>query len=101
MSLRFVLPWNNANIPDRNARRVADGLDEAIRRVHDFLDGEEVWDEEKADAETYEDALTPALQALADVVAGDDLRAMLTGMRTCESAELQCENGTFEIVRDR
>jgi hypothetical protein len=41
------------------------------------------------------------LQALADVVAGDDLVAMLTGMRTGESAELRCENGTFEIVRVR
>jgi len=80
---------------------VADGLDEAIRSVHNFLDGEEVWDEEKADAEFYEDTLTPALQALADVVAGDDLAAMLTGMCTGESAELHCENGTFEIVRDR
>jgi len=80
---------------------VADGVDEAIRGVHDFLDGEEVWDEEKADAGFYDDALTPALQALADVVAGEDLAAMLTGMRTGESAELHCENGTFEIVRDR
>jgi hypothetical protein len=87
--------------PDRNACRAADGLDEAIRGVHDFLDGEEVWDEEKAGEEFYEDALTPALKALADVVAGDDLTAMLSGMRTGESAELQCENGTFEIVRDR
>ncbi|HUE15925.1 MAG TPA: hypothetical protein VMR25_17270 [Planctomycetaceae bacterium] len=88
-------------MPDRNVRRVADGLDEAIRGVHDFLDGEEVWDEEKAGAEFYEDALTPALEALADVVAGDGLAAMLSGMRTGESAELQCEDGRFEIVRDR
>jgi hypothetical protein len=80
---------------------VADGLDEAIRGVHDFLDGEEVWDEEKAGEEYYEDTLTPALQALANVVAGDDLVAMLTGMRIGEPAELRCENGTFEIVRDR
>jgi hypothetical protein len=35
------------------------------------------------------------------VVAGDDLAAMLSGMCTGESAELRCENGTFEIVRDR
>lgn len=80
---------------------MADGLDEAIRGVHAFLDHKEVWDEEKADEEFYEDTLTPALQALADVIAGDDLAAMLTGMRTGESAELRCENGTFEIVRDR
>jgi hypothetical protein len=39
--------------------------------------------------------------ALADVLAGDDLAAMLTGMRTGDSAELRYENGTFEIVRDR
>jgi hypothetical protein len=101
MSPRFILLWNDENIPDRNARRVADGLDEAIRGVHDFLDHEEVWDEEKAGEEFYEDAMTPALQALADVMAGDDLAAMLTGMRTGESAELRCESGTFELVRDR
>ena len=89
------------NDPDRSARRVADGLDEAIRGVHDFLDGEEVWDEEKSGGEFYEDSLTPALQALADVLTGDDLAAMLTGMRTGESAELRCENGSFELVRDR
>jgi hypothetical protein len=45
--------------------------------------------------------VTPALQALADEVAGDDLAAYLTGMGSGESAELRCENGTFEIVRDR
>jgi hypothetical protein len=98
---RFILLWNDENIPDRNTRRVADGLDEAIRGVHDFLDGEEVWDEEKSGEEFYEDTLTPALQALADVLAGDDLAAMLSGMRTGGSAELRCEDGTFEIVRER
>jgi hypothetical protein len=101
MSPRLILLWNNKHDFNRNARRVADGLDEAIRGGHDFLDHEEVWDEEKADAEFYEDALTPALQALAEVMAGDNLAAMLTGMRTGESAELRCENGKFEIVRDR
>jgi hypothetical protein len=45
--------------------------------------------------------MTPALQALGDVRAGDDLAAMLTGMRSGESAELRCENGTFELVRER
>jgi hypothetical protein len=34
-------------------------------------------------------------------VAGDDLAAFLAGMGTGESRELQCENGAFEIVRDR
>ena len=87
--------------PVRNARRVADGLEEAIRGVHAFLDGKAVWDEEKADEEVDGDGLTPALQAPAEVVAGDDLAAMVTGMRTGESAELRCENGTFELVRDR
>jgi hypothetical protein len=100
MSPRFNLLWNDENDPDRNARRVADGPDEAIRGVHAFLDGEEVWDEEKAVGEFYEDSLTPALEALADVLAGDDLAAMLTGS-TDETAELRCENGTFELVRDR
>jgi hypothetical protein len=75
MSPRFILLWNNENDPDRNARRVADSLDEAVRGVQAFLDGETVWDEEKADAEFYEDTLTPALLALADEVAGDDLAA--------------------------
>ncbi len=42
-----------------------------------------------------------ALQALADEVAGEDLAAFLAGMRTGESRELRCENGAFEIVRDR
>ena len=84
-----------------HAHRVADGLEEAMRGVHTFLDHEEVWDEEKADEEVDGDGLTPALQALADVLAGDDLAAMLTGMRAGESAELRCENGTFELVRDR
>ncbi len=101
MNPRFILLWNDENIPDRNARRVADGLEEAIRGVRDFLDHEEVWDEEKADEEVDGDGLTPALQALADVLTGDDLAAMLTGMRTGETAELRCENGTFELVRDR
>jgi hypothetical protein len=85
----------------KRVRRVADGLDEAIRGIHDFLDGEEVWDEEKADEEVDGDGLAPALQALADILAGDDLAAILTGMRIGESAELRCENGTFELVRDR
>ena len=30
-----------------------------------------------------------------------DLAAFLAGMRMTESAELPCEHGTFEIVRDR
>jgi hypothetical protein len=34
-------------------------------------------------------------------VAGDDLAAFLAGMRSGESRELRCENGAFEIVRDR
>jgi hypothetical protein len=80
---------------------VADGLEEAVRGVHDFLDGETVWDEEKADEEFYEDTLTAALQALADEAAGEDLAAFLAGMRSGESRELRCENGAFEIVRDR
>src|SRR5260370_42520682 len=44
----FVLgpPWN--------VRRVADGVDEAVRGGHDFLDGETVWDEERADEESPE-----------------------------------------------
>ncbi len=92
MSPRFILLWTDEHDFYRNVRRVADGLEEAIRGVHAFLDGKAVWDEEKADAEFYEDTLTPALQALADVMAGDDLAAMLTGTRTGESAELRCEN---------
>jgi hypothetical protein len=86
-------------VPNRNARRLADSLDEAVRGIRAFLDGETVWDEEKADEEDYED--TPALQAPADGVAGDDLAAFLAGMGTGESRELRCENGAFEIVRDR
>ena len=76
-------------------------MDEAIKGVHDFLDRKEVWDEEKANEEIGDDGMTPALQALGDVIAKDDLAAMLTGMRSGESAELRCENGTFELVRDR
>ena len=77
-------------------------MGEAIQGVQAFLDGETVSDEEKADdAEWYEDTLTPALQALADEVAGDDLAAFLAGMRSGESRELRCENGVCEIVRDR
>jgi hypothetical protein len=34
-------------------------------------------------------------------VAGDDLAAFLAGMGIGESRELHCENGVFEIVRDR
>ena len=102
MNPRFILLWNDENdYYNRNARRVADGLDEAIRGIHDFPGGEEVLDEKKAGGEFYEDSLTPALEALADVLAGADLAAMLTGMRIGESAELRCENGTFELVRDR
>ena len=100
MNPRFILLWNDENdYYNRNARRVADGVDEAVRGIHDFLDGETVWDEERADEESYED--TPALQALADFIAGADLAAYLTGMRTGETAKLRCENGTFELVRDR
>jgi hypothetical protein len=78
---------------------VAAGLDEAVRGIHAFLDGETVWDEERADEESCED--TPALQAFAVEVAGDDLAAFLASMGTGESRELRCENGAFEIVRDR
>jgi len=60
--------------------------------------GRAVWDEDKANEEIDDDGRKPALQ---DVIAGDDLAAMLTGMRTGESAELRCENSTFELVRDR
>jgi len=100
MSPRFILLWNDENdYYNRNARRVADGVDEAVRGIHDFLDGETVWDEERADEESYKD--TPALQALAEDVAGDDLAAYLSGMRTGETAELRCENGIFELIRER
>jgi hypothetical protein len=51
--------------------------------------------------QSREPSRAPALEALADVMVGDDLAAMLSGMRTGESAELQCEDGRFEIVRDR
>jgi hypothetical protein len=101
MSPRFILLWNDEHDLNRNVRRVADGLAEAIQGVLDFLDGEEVWDEEKANEEIDDDGMTPALQALRDVIAGDDLAAMLAGMRSGELAELRCENGTFELVRDR
>jgi len=97
VSPRFILLWNDEYDFNRNVRRVTDGLDEAIQGVLDFLDGEEVWDEEKANEEIDDNGMTPALQALGDVIAGDDLAAMRTG----ESAELRCENGTFELVRDR
>jgi hypothetical protein len=80
---------------------VADGLEDAIRGVHAFLDYKEVWDEETADAEIDGDGRMPALQSRAGVLTGDDLAAGLAGMRTGASAELHCENGTFEIVRDR
>jgi hypothetical protein len=99
MSPRFILLSNDENDPDRNARRVADSLDEAVRGVQAFLDGETVWDEERADEESYED--TPALQAFAEEVGVDDLAAFLAGMGIGESRELRCENGAFEIVRDR
>jgi hypothetical protein len=52
-------------------------------------------------AENCDDGMTPALQALGNVMAGDDLAAMLTGMRSGESAELRCENGTFELDCNR
>ena len=100
MSPRFILLWNDEHdYLDRNVRRVAEGLDEAVSGVQAFLDGETVWDEERADEEDYDD--TPALQAFAEGVAGDDLAAFLAGMGTGESRELRCENGAFEIVRDR
>ena len=70
-----------------------------VRGVPDFLTGGTAWDEERADEESYED--TPALQAFAEEVDGDDLAAFLAGMGTGESRELRCENGAFEIVRDR
>jgi hypothetical protein len=84
-----------------NAHRVADGLDESHSRCPRLLAGEEVWDEEKVNEEIGDDGMTPALRALGDVIAGDDLAAMLTDMRSGESAELRSENGTFELVRDR
>src|SRR5260221_12806363 len=102
MSRRFILLWTDENDPDRNARRVAGSLEETVRGVQDFLNGETVWDEEKADdAEWYEDTLTPALQALADEAGGADLAAFLAAMRIGASAELRCENPAFQIVRDR
>jgi hypothetical protein len=61
MSPKFILLWNDENDPDRNARRVADSLDEAVCGLHDVLNGETVWDEEQADAECvrgYPDAGT-------------------------------------------
>ncbi len=101
MSPRFILLWNDENNSDRNARRLADGVDEAARRIRAFLDGRMAYDEEKADEEFYADTLTPALEGLAEEVASEDLAAFPAGMGTGESRELRCENGAFEIVRDR
>jgi hypothetical protein len=41
---RFILLWNDEHDLDRDA---PDGLDKAIQGVLAFLDGKEVWNEEK------------------------------------------------------
>ena len=65
--------------------RVADGPVDTTRGIHDFRDDEDFCDENGPCGEFYEDSLKPAFQAFLDEVAGDDLPAFLTGMRTGES----------------
>jgi hypothetical protein len=104
---RFILSWTDDNLPDRNIRRTADGIEEAAKGVHDFLDGEEWFDEEMSEADTrseddraYEDFLKPSLQAFLDDIGGD-LEKYLHDMRIGDQASLKCEGGEFEIVRER
>jgi hypothetical protein len=104
---RFILSWTDDNLPDRNIRRIADGIEEAVKGVRDFLDDEEWFDEEMAEADTrseddraHEDFLKPALQALLDDIDGD-LAKHLTNMRIGDQTSLKCEGGEFEIVRER
>ena len=104
---RFILSWNDDNDPDRNVRRIADDIEEAVKGVHDFLDDEEWFDEEQSEADTraegerfYEDFLKPALQAFLDDIGGD-LAKHLGEMRRGDQASLKCENGEFEILRER
>jgi hypothetical protein len=97
--MRFILIWNDENDFERNVRRVADTLEDCVRGVYRLLDGISVYDEEKAGQQFYEDSLKPAVQALLDEVAGDNLATFLATMRTGDAATLRCEGGTFEVMR--
>ena len=107
--MRFIISWTDDHDHDRDTRRTADSVEEALEGVHDFLEGEKVYDEEKADADTrpeaersVEDFLTPAYQVFVDrVTDAGDLAAYLAGMKIGKSETLTCENGTFEIFRER
>jgi hypothetical protein len=104
---RFILSWNDDNDPDRNVRRIADDIEEAVKGVHDFLDNEEWFDEEMSEADSrpegersIEDFLKPALLAFLDDIGGD-LATYLSEMPFADQASLKCENGEFEILRER
>jgi hypothetical protein len=101
MTARFLLIWNDEHDPDRDVRRIADGIADAVRGIHDFLDHSDCYDEERPAGAFYEDSLQPAFQAFLDGIAGDDLAAFLATMPLDEPVKLACEDGTFEIVRDR
>ena len=104
---RFILSWTDDNLPDRNIRRTADCIEEAVKGVQHFLDDEKWFDEEMSEADTrpdddraYEDFLKPALLAFLEDIGGD-LARYLGEMRCGEPATLKCEDGEFEIVRER
>jgi hypothetical protein len=106
---RFILSWTDENTSDFDSVHTADSVEEAAARVSSMLDGEDWYDEDKADEDTrpadergIEDFLQPALQAFLDQETEDgDLAKYLEAMRIGDEASLKCEEGEFKIIRER
>jgi len=106
---RFILTWTDDNMSDFDAIHTADSVEEAAARVSSMLDGEDWYDEDKADEDTrpseeqaVEDFLVPALKAFLDQETEDgDLAKYLAAMHIRDEASLKCEEGEFKIVRER
>ena len=100
---RFILSWKSNTDPDRDIRRIADTPEEAAQGIIDLLSGESVFDAEKSeeggDDLSYEDCCIDALEGW-EKLHGKPLE-FISEMRSGQEEELECEEGTFTICRER
>lgn len=105
---RFCIGWEDDNEPDRNVLRTADGLEGTLAEITLFLKDDVAYDEDKDNAwredhegdPDHEDVHRNALEMFTEQLGGD-VRAFLSQMAVGDVQSIKCENGTFEVTRDR
>jgi hypothetical protein len=102
---RFIIEWEQDNMPDMNVKDIADGEAEAVSDVRRLLTGEKWFDEEKQEADKenegyYEDFLIDAVEAF-ERDREQTVEQFVAAMRVGHDFEFRVEDGTFKITRNR